>query len=155
VLTLATDHFDLRAKLESIGYSGLREDDESLIQALVAVYLTVESFNLSKEAQGAVLSLLSAVGQASLAEPAELKEEQWQDFDYGNVRFGDLVRVKRDAYDSETGARHNGLVGVLTGMKAGVCTVEYIGLATGNTMRHPKERLDSLKMAYNRRPTKT
>lgn len=155
MLTLANDHLDLREKLESLGYSNLREDDESLVQALVAVYLTIESFNLSEETQGAVLSLLSATGQEALSRPPQFKEEQWQDFDYGNVKIGDFVRVKKDAYDSETGKRHNGLVGILKTMRAGVCTVEYIGLATNNVMRHPKENLDSLKVAYNRRPTKS
>ena len=153
MLQLATDHNELRSKLEAIGYSGLRETDESLIQALVAVHLTIESFDLSKDAQQAVLSFLSTIGQASLEVPAEIKEAGWEDFNYGNVRFGDYVRVKKDAYDSDTGARHNGLVGILTGMRAGVCTVNYIGLATGNTMRHPKEKLDSLKGVYNRRPS--
>jgi hypothetical protein len=30
-------------------------------------------------------------------------------------------------------------------MKGGQCSVDYIGLASGNTMKHPKERLESLK----------
>jgi len=84
----------------------------------------------------------------------EVFDDSWADFDYGNVRFGDFVRVKTDAYDSASGARHNGLVGILAYMKGGQCSVNYIGLATGNTMKHPKEKLDSLKGVYNRRPTK-
>lgn len=153
MLQLANDHNDLRAKLESIGYTGLRETDESLIQALVAVHLTIESFDLSKDAQKAVLSFLSEVGQASLDIPAEVKEAGWEDFNYGNVRFGDHVRVKKDAYDSDTGSRHNGLVGILTDMRGGICTVKYYGLATGNTMRHPMDKLESIKGVYNRRPS--
>lgn len=154
MLSAANDHNGIRAKLESLGYTGLREDDESLIQALVAVHLTLQTFGLSEDAQGAVLDLLSTKGQDGMSEVPDITEDSWQNFDYGNVKLLDFVRVKRDAYDSDSGARHNGLVGILTYMRSGQCTVDYIGLASGNTHRHPMEKLDSLKVVYNRRPSK-
>ena len=154
MLTEADDFENLRAKLVSLGYSGLREDDESLIQALVAVNLTLQSFELSEGAQGAVLDLLSASGREALEDTPVFTEDAWQDFDYGNVKLWEFVRVKPDAYDSETGSRHNGLLGVLAYMSGGNCTVNYIGLATGNSQKHPMAKLDSLKGVYNRRPAK-
>lgn len=154
MLEFSSDYSDLRKRLESLGYSGLREDDESLIQALVAVQLTLQSFDLSEAAQGAVLDLLSATGREALESTPIFSEDSWQDFDYGNVKLWDYVRVKTDAYDSVTGSRHNGLVGILVYMSGGNCTVNYIGLATGNSQKHPMEKLDSLKSVYNRRPSK-
>lgn len=151
MLTLNDDHEGLRKKLELLGYTGLRETDESLIQAFVAVQLTLQSFDLSKDAQGAVLDLLSTTGTEALK---IAPEGEWRDFDYGNVQEGDFVRVKVDAYDSETGAKHNGLVGILESMRSGIATVRYLGLASNNKMRHPKEQLDSLKGVYNRIPTR-
>jgi hypothetical protein len=81
-------------------------------------------------------------------------EDAWRDFDYGNVKLGEFVRIKPDAYDSPSGVRHNGLVGILAFMNGGKCTVKYIGLASGNSQPHPMEKLDSLKGGYNRRPAK-
>lgn len=152
MLQQGNDHDRLRSKLSSIGYSG--EGHEKLVQALVAVHLTLESFELSKDAQDTILDLLSAHGRQSLNTVPEWTEESWQDFDYGNVMLGDFVRVKKNAYDSESGQTHNGLVGILTYMRGGKCTVEYIGLASGKTQKHPMEKLDSLKGVYNRRPSK-
>lgn len=151
MLQLASDHENLRAKLVSLGYNGDHADDESVIQALVAVHLTLQSFELSKDAQGAVLDLLSTTERAKIDAVPEFPEDAWQDFDYGNVKIMDFVRVKRDAYDSDTGVKHNGLVGILLHMRGGVCTVEYIGLASRNSQRHSMEKLDSLKAVYNRR----
>jgi len=154
MLEISDDHDGLRARLNSIGYDGNHGDDESVMQALVAVHLTLESFKLSEAARDTILDLLSANGRKSLAEVSDWDEESWRDFDYGNVKIGDFVRVKHDAYDSETGSRHNGLVGILSAMSGGKCTVKYIGLATGNSQPHPMEKLDSLKGVYNRRPSK-
>lgn len=147
-----TDYDGLREKLEGLGYAGLRETDESLIQALVAVHLTLETLGLSEAARGAVMDLLSATGRDALKTAPIFGEDAWRDFDYGNVKLGEFVRVKPDAYDSPTGSRHNGLVGILVIMNAGKCTVNYIGLASGNIHPHPMEKLDSLKRGYNGRP---
>ena len=154
MLQKASDHNELRSKLESIGYTGLREDDESLIQALVAVHLTLETFELSEAARGAVMDLLSRNGRDALDSVPIFGEDAWKSFDYGNVKLGEFVRIKPDAYDSPTGASHNGLVGILSHMRDRKCTVSYIGLASGNSQHHPMEKLDSLKEGYNRRPAK-
>lgn len=148
------DNFDgLREKLVSLGYNGDHADDESVIQALVAVHLTLGTFELSEGAREAILDLLSTTGREAIDAFPEITEDAWQDFDYGNVKLMSFVRVKRDAYDADTGAKHNGLVGILTTMRGGVCSVDYIGLASGSSQRHSMEKLDSLKAVYNRRPS--
>ncbi len=153
MLSLANDHHGLRDKLVSLGYNGDHADDESVIQALVAVHLTLETFGLSEAARGAVLDLLSTTGREQMGAAPDFTEDSWQAFDYGNVKLMSFVRVKRGAYDSDTGVKHNGLVGILTAMSGGICTVDYIGLASGSRHRHPMENLDSLKAVYNRRPS--
>lgn len=151
MLQLANDSDGLRDKLISLGYDGSHEDDESVVQALVAVRLTLESLKLSEGAQGAVLDLLR---DTEWEDFPETTEDSWQDFDYGNVQLFDFVRVKPNAYDSDSGVKHNSLIGILTDMRGGQCTVKYLGLASRNSHRHPKEKLDSLKGVYNRRPAK-
>lgn len=150
MLQPASDLDGLRAKLEALGYNGSHQDDESVIQALVAVRLTLETLNLSEAARGAVLDLLT---DPEWEEFPVLPEDAWVDFDYGNVKIFNYVRVKSDAYDSDTGVKHNGLVGILTDMRGGQCTVKYLGLTSRNSHRHPMSKLDSFKGVYNRRPS--
>lgn len=153
MLTFSEDHDNIRSRMISLGYGGYRGDDKAVVDAIIAVHLTLESYKLSKTAQEIVLSLLSKDGRASLTNIPDWDDDSWRDFDYGNVKQGEFVRVKPDAYDSETGSRHNGLVGVMTFMSGRVCSVDYIGLATGNSHKHPMEKLQSLKGVYNRRPS--
>jgi len=153
MLTFTEEHDNLRSRMISIGYGGYRGDDKKVVDAIIAVHLTLESYKLSPNALNIVLDLLSKNGRASLENTPNWDEDSWVDFDYGNVKQGEFVRVKPDAYDSESGSRHNGLVGTLQYMKSHVCTVDYIGLATGNSHKHPMEKLQSLKGAYNRRPS--
>lgn len=150
MLQPASDLDGLRSKLEALGYNGSHKDDESVIQALVAVRLTLETLDLSEAARGAVLDLLT---DPEWEEFPVLTEDAWVDFDYGNVKIFSYVRVKSDAYDSDTGVKHNGLVGILTDMRGGQCTVKYLGLASRNSHRHPMNKLDSLKGVYNRIPS--
>lgn len=136
----------LRPLLASVGYDSDHVEGDKIADAVVAVLLTLSTFDLSKDAERTVRNLLSTRAEADLGTlPHQFSEDSWQEFDYGNVGVGAYVRVKKDAYDSETGAKHNGLVGRLLFMKSGYCSVEYIGLATGNTMKHPMDKLQSLK----------
>jgi hypothetical protein len=146
---LSYSEHDIRPKLEMIGYT----NSPKVVDAIAAVMLTLESLKLSPEEQALVLDLISKNGREALAKAPDWDEDSWVDFDYGNVSQGEFVRVKPDAYDSDSGARHNGLVGVMQFMKARVCTVDYIGLASGNSQKHPMEKLQSLKGVYNRRPS--
>lgn len=139
------DHKMLKEKLSAIGYDGTRPTDAKIVEALLAVTVTLESYQLSEEQQDTVLDLLTLAGQDKLSHLPDIQEDSWENFNYGNVKIGDFVRVKRDAYDSDSGKVDNGLVGILTYMSHGRCSVKYIGLSSGKVALHPMDNLESLK----------
>lgn len=136
----------LKEKMVLIGYDGTRPKDKLMVEAMTAIAITLDNYDLSDEQKGVVLDLLSTHGQDKLNQLPDIQEDSWEEFNYGNVKPGHFVRVKRDAYDSDTGEVHNGLVGILRYMSAGRCLVDYIGLSAGKGMRHPMEKLESLKL---------
>ena len=129
------DYF--RNRFKSLGF--VREGDDTMIDALIAVMLTLQSFNLSGDEKEQVV-------KAFLGKAPVLPQGEWVGFDYGNVRVGDYVRVRKDAYTSDTGVKHNGLIGILRHVYGGRCTVEYFGLEAGNTMTHPMDFLESYRV---------
>lgn len=146
MLKLHSDYEGIRKVLESLGYDADNPEGEQITEAIIAMALTLSQFKLSHEGNQTVRKLWSTWAQADISTlPYQFDEDSWQDFDYGNVTIGDYVRVKKDAYDSVSGSRHNGLVGRLTFVKSGQCSVEYVGLGTGNTMKHAMGKLQSLK----------
>jgi hypothetical protein len=141
MLSLNEDHNDLRALLANIGHT-----DDKIVKAAIAVSLTLDSFDLTVEERQIVTDLVGRDGDQAIRDFPLFGEDAWMDeFDYGNDKVGAIVRVKPDAYDSPTGQLHNGLVGVLLSLSGYKADVRYIGLATGNQMRHPKENLQSLR----------
>jgi hypothetical protein len=141
MLTPNEDHNNLRALLANIGHT-----DEKIVQAIVAVSLTLDSFDLTVEERQIVTDLVGRDGDQAIRDFPLFGEDAWMsEFDYGNDKVGAIVRVKPDAYDSPTGKLHNGLVGVLLSLSGYKADVSYIGLASGNQMRHPKENLQSLR----------
>lgn len=147
MLEIHSDYENLRSKLKAIGYSGEDEESKKILDAVVATSLTISGFKLSGSSLNTVLELLQTNSKMVVdAWTKDHADALWEDFNYGNTTFGDYVRVKLDAYDSISGAVHNGLVGKLTQMSGGKCLVEYLGLAAGNSMTHPMENLDSLKV---------
>lgn len=147
MLEYRSDYENMRASLQSIGYSGEDPESYKILDAVVAACLTIAEFDLSEEALKTVLSLIQSDSRLAISAWMRAKEGMlWEDFNYGNTTFGDYVRVKVDAYDSVSGTPHNGLVGILTQMSQGKCLVEYLGLAAGQSMYHPMENLESLKV---------
>lgn len=135
----------LRKKLEEIGY-GPDSDHSAVTDALVAVFLTLDMYPLSEQERRIVLNLVQESSLALISGLPSMEDSQWEDFNYGNVRFGDFVRVKKNAYDSNTGSLHNGKVGVLVAGSSGRYTVRYIGASGVAQIRHPMGMLESLKM---------
>lgn len=136
--------FNYHGLEHKLGALGLRED---LVTALVSIAVTLDKYGLPTEDKETVYEMLSEAGRGKLDEaPEKLFNGEWEPFNYGNVKIGDYVRVKPDAYDSETGAKHNGLVGKLTYMAGHRCSVEYLGEATGNSIKHPMDNLESLRI---------
>lgn len=134
------DYKDLEKKLLVLGHN------EKLVSALISAVVSVDKYDLSEDEKYDLYSLLSSTGLESLTSlPDSVVSGQWVDFDLGNVGIGDYVRVKKDAYTSVSGVNHNGKVGRLSYMYGGKCVVTYIGLDTGDQMRHPVTNLESVK----------
>jgi hypothetical protein len=132
-------------KLEELYTSmGFRAE---VVSAIVSLATVLDKQGLSDSQKQTVYRLLSDAGQESLKEvPEKVVTGEWAEFDYGNVKIGDYVRVKPDAYDSETGTKHNGRVGILKYMAHKRCNVEYVGAEGGEAMAHPMDNLESIRL---------
>jgi hypothetical protein len=139
------DYKEILEKMIVIGYDGTNSEDEKIREALESMIVTLNEYNLSEEAHEVIFEILSKGGRDKLDKLPNIKENSWEDFNLGNVPIGSYVRVKKDAYDSEHGYPHNGLVGIMNRMYGGKASVNYIGLASGITMKHPIDKLESLK----------
>lgn len=125
--------------------------DEKSKETLLSLFVTLQESGLSVEQAKDVLEIFSPSGMEQLGKvPTEVINAEWrEDFDYGNVKIGDYVRVIPGSYeDSATGKKHGGRIGILVFMKSYMCTVRYIGLHSGNTMIHPMKRIQSQKKRY-------
>lgn len=128
-------------KIEAIGHPKGSKTHSALSDALIAM----SQHNLPDEGWEAVLQALSTYGRSDLEDLPSFTEDMWEEFNYGNVRPGDYVKVKPNAYDSETGSSHNGLVGVLIRVSGRRCIVRYLTYQVPTQMRHPIDSLLSLK----------
>jgi hypothetical protein len=136
--------FDYNKLQELYTSIGMQQD---VVDAMVSLAAVLDRHGLTDEQKDLVYTLLSEAGRESLKElPEKVLTGEWQDFDYGNVKIGDYVRVKIDAYDSPTGAPHNGRVGILKHMSHNRCTVQYVGTELGDAMKHPVQMLDSVRL---------
>lgn len=136
------DYDDLSERLEAIGYS-----KESVIHTtILTLAATLDNEELNDSDKLSVLSLFSseAISQLNELPFSVLSRTSWRDFDYGNTPIGAFVRVRKDAYDSNTGKKHNGKVGILKDMRARRCKVSYIGDTVTPIMEHPMENLETL-----------
>lgn len=132
-------------KLQEL-YSAIGMQQE-VVKAMVSLAVVLDRQGLTQDQKTLVYNLLSEAGRDSLKQlPEKALAGEWKDFDYGNVKIGDYVRVKVDAYDSPSGMKHNGRVGVLKYMTHNRCTVDYVGDELGNAMKHPMEMLESLRL---------
>lgn len=134
------NYYDLSRRVVAAGYDGL------VHHAIISVAVSLDRFDLDERQRSAVLDFISSEGRKQLdALPDRMLDAQWEDFNYGNVKEGDYVRVKPDAYDSEEGSLHNGLVGILVRGDARRYLVNYLGEHVGNSRYHPESSLQSLR----------
>lgn len=133
------NYLELRNKFASLGYR------IEMVNALVSMAVTLDKYELSDQEKETIFELISHTGRDRIRDlPDKVLDGKWEPFNYGNVQKGDFVRVKLDAYDSESGAEHNGLVGTLVHMAGHRCSVEYLGEATGKSIKHSMDSLESL-----------
>lgn len=133
---------DFDELLDKIGLENTQEK-----QALEALFATLSCAELTSDQAQHVLEIFSLEGLQQLeSTPENVLNAQWEEFNYGNVKIGDFVRVKDGIYqDSESGAKHAGRIGVLVAMAKYRCSVRYIGLHPSTRIIHPMENLQSMK----------
>lgn len=125
-------------KLKALGYTR----DSPIFSAVLDIIATISLHDLSSKDEKDVLNLITS---QEFEDFPLLDDTSWVEFDYGNVKPGDYVRIKKDSYDSETGREHNGRVGRLVNLSGRRATVRYLGIKGISPMRHPIGNLQSLK----------
>jgi len=136
--------FDYNALANFYYAMGFRPE---IVDAVVSLATVLDRHELTDSQKETVFELLSKAGQESMRKvPEKVITGNWGEFDYGNVKIGDYVRVKPDAYDSASGAKHNGRVGILKHMSHNRCVVEYVGAEGGESLAHPMSNLESVRL---------
>lgn len=137
------DYDDLKERLVIAGF----KEDSEVFRAVCNLAIVLDNEEISDTSREVALEVFSktALNQINSLPKDFLSKNKWMIFDYGNVKKGDYVRVRFDAYDSKTGAKHNGRLGILIDMKAWRCKVQYIGMPQVETMVHPMDNLESIR----------
>jgi hypothetical protein len=137
------DYEQLLASLVDAGYG----EESDIAKAIKNLAYTLDASELPESARSIVLQLFSQRGLDQLREnTGKLPESyRWSEFEIGNTRVGDTVRVRLDAYSTVSGSSHNGLVGVIESVYAGRVEVRYVGRYADIPQTHPREKLEILK----------
>jgi hypothetical protein len=137
------DYDDLEERITQLGFN----KDTPVFKSIAKLAAVLDQDELSDTEREIVLTLFSSKGleQVNNLPKEVLSKTKWIPFDYGNVKIGDFVRVRFDAYDSDTGVKHNNRLGILVSMAAWRCKVQYIGIPGAELMPHPMEKLESLQ----------
>ena len=137
---LTYEEFD--SLIAAVGLEGSKEQE-----VLLSLFATLAASELTPDQAKNIMEIFSEKGLEDLKKvPEKVLSAEWRDFDYGNVKIGDYVRVKKGVYtDSDSGVLHEGRIGILTYAFNHRFTVRYIGLHAGNTMIHPMKNLQSMK----------
>lgn len=137
------DYDDLRERLALAGFL----ENPEVFQAVTNLAVVLDNEEISDTNRETVLKVFSQLALEQLNKlPKEfLSKSKWMPFDYGNVKKGEYVRVRFNAYDSDEGSKHNGRLGILIDMKAWRCKVQYIGMPQTEIMDHPMDNLESIR----------
>lgn len=127
--------------LKGLGYV----EGSPVFSAVMDALVSVSAHDLTPSEKDTVLDLISSTGQKEIHSLPNERDYTWVEFDYGNVKPGNYVRVLDDAYDSITGVQHNGRMGVLLNLSGRRATVRYIGINSSASLRHPIDKLQSLR----------
>lgn len=138
--------FDYDDLVNSLIYAGY-ENDPQIIEAIKHLAYTLDASELSETDRSIVLQLFSSRGLEQLQNLSGSIPDsyEWSEFEIGNTKEGDIVRVTLDAYSTESGSKHNGLVGIIESVYAGRVTVRYYGRYADISQTHPREKLEILK----------
>jgi hypothetical protein len=140
-----TDYSFVERELRNAGYYTDEERGDRTVEAVSALLAVLDAQELDLNDRGAVSALFATLvwEDGELGNKAGPRSE-WRQFHLGEVPYGTVLRVKPDAYDTVVGARHNGLTGVLTAVRAGRALVQYHGRAVHGGHEHHPSQLEYL-----------
>lgn len=119
------------------------DEKSKVYKTLYDIFSILSYNNITDEERNIISQLLGGSGYSEISSISV--PNRWMEFDYGNVKTGAIVKVKEDAYSSETGQLHNGRVGFVLDISGRRCLVRYAGTRGKSEMRHPIDKLLSPK----------
>lgn len=137
------DYEQLTKNLIDAGYT----EDSEIIKTIKNLSYTLDASELTETDRSIVLQLFSTKGLEQLQDSSEKQPAsyKWSEFEIGNTKVGDMARVRLDAYSTESGQAHNGLVGIIESVYGGRVTLHYVGRYADIPQTHPREKLEILK----------
>lgn len=146
---------DLGDFRDSLTNAGIETDSE-MYHAIIDAAVALSNRQLNSDQIKYALGFISEYGLNQMENTLTIPDEAWAPFDYGNVRVGEYVKVKPDAYDSATGWVHNGRLGVVTNVSGRRCTVRYLTNTDPDaTQQHPLDKLLSIRFVLKSNFTPT
>ena len=135
---IGTDYESVSEKLDLAGYPV----GSDIHTAVVSLFETLDAQSLGDtQTRKTVLDVFTGLEENADAIPG--RSSTWTEFRVGETIPGDTVRVRRDAY-SGSGAKHNGLVGRIVGIRGGRVSVQYLGRSDGVGHSHHPDFLEVL-----------
>lgn len=129
-------------ELDARGYAADGEWTAKIRKAIIELLNTLDAQSLpysDRETVSSVVRDLVVNGPAASKE----KVSKWENFRVGEHRPGATVRVRQGAYEG-SGAKHNGLTGVVTAIRGGRVLVQYLGRTDGIGHSHHPDLLEVL-----------
>ena len=131
----------LPERLESLG---IKKSSPEVFDAVLELVTTLRVRGMSEDDLRLTLELVSS-GYDEIQGYPIYDEDSWMDFDYGNVKPGDYVKVRGGIYETPTGMKHNNRVGRITNISGRRVNVRYLGTSRVSDMTHPIANLQTLK----------
>jgi hypothetical protein len=138
---VGTDYSFVQRELENAGY----RSEDGITAAVEALFATLDGAELDLLKRRAAAQLFTSLVEkdGSLGTKAGPRS-QWKQFYLGTFPYGSTVRVRTDAYETPSGARHNGLTGIFVSAHAGRAFVQYHGRKDGSGHEHHPSKLEVL-----------
>lgn len=140
---MIADYSRLDTVLLSLGYTDEHPEGALVRRGVLDVFHAIDALEAPENARKVIGDLVTSFVRGDVNEG--IARGHWEPFYLGDVELGAVVRVKSDAYSSETGAVHNGLVGYFTSAYGRRCTIRYIGRNDVVDYVHPPDKLEVLK----------
>ena len=87
-------------------------------KAVLKLLKTWEEIEVSPEQAKDIFEILSKVGQGHALVQTS-KDEVWVQAQAGQLKVGEIIRVRHDAFDGDKGVSYNGKVGKIAAIRSG------------------------------------